>query len=146
MSNRKLDQRILRGRCRRRATAKYSARSIICRNALRRSACEGRRSVSSQGEALRLHSRALGCFQRPAIVLFFIQPLDGRLGLLVAAHLDETKTLAAADFPIFNHLGTFGGAESSKQLFQIGATALGWLRRYSFDASLHEESRRRYSG
>ena len=45
--------------------------------------------------------------QRAPAVVLAVEPLDGRLGLLVAAHLDEAESLASAAFTVFDDLGTF---------------------------------------
>ena len=44
--------------------------------------------------------------QRAAVLLFSIEPLDGRLSLLIGAHLDEAKSFAAAGITVLNYLGT----------------------------------------
>jgi hypothetical protein len=48
-----------------------------------------------------------------------IQALDGRLGLLIAAHLDESEALAAAGFAVRNDLGTLDRAKRGEQILQI---------------------------
>lgn len=56
--------------------------------------------------------------QRPAVMFFVVQTLDGRLGLLVGSHFDEGKTLASSRVAILNDLSADHVAELSKQLLQ----------------------------
>jgi hypothetical protein len=54
-------------------------------------------------------------------VILAVEPLDGRLGFLVASHLHKAESLATAAFAILDYLGTAHCAEGGKQLLQIGA-------------------------
>src|SRR5688500_13398576 len=50
-----------------------------------------------------------------------VQGGDGGLGLLVAAHLDEPESLAAAGVPVLDHLGALHGAVLRAQLLEVRA-------------------------
>src|SRR5262249_45523913 len=56
--------------------------------------------------------------QPAAVHLLVAEPLDGRLGLLVAAHLDEAEALGAAGVPVHDDLGRLHRAELPEQLLQ----------------------------
>jgi hypothetical protein len=63
------------------------------------------------------------CFvdgQGAAVVFLAIERFNRRLGLFIAAHLDETKALAAARFTVVDDLGGRHRPMSPKQLFQLG--------------------------
>ena len=57
--------------------------------------------------------------QGTSVVLFTAETSDGRLGLLISAHLDKRKTLAAAGVAIFDHLGAPHCAEWSEHRLQV---------------------------
>src|SRR5262249_34204648 len=56
--------------------------------------------------------------QPAAVHLLVAEPLDGGLGLLVAAHLDEAEALGAAGVPVHDDLGRLHRAELGEQLLQ----------------------------
>jgi hypothetical protein len=52
--------------------------------------------------------------QRATVVFLAVEPLNGRLGLLIAAHLYESESLATAAFAILDYLGTANCAKGGK--------------------------------
>src|SRR5262249_26525512 len=57
--------------------------------------------------------------QAAAVHLLAVERLDGRLGLLVAVHLDETEPLGPARVPVHDDLGGLHGAVRLEQLQQV---------------------------
>jgi hypothetical protein len=57
--------------------------------------------------------------QRPAIVLSAVDAGNGRLGFLIAIHLDETKAFAPAGVAIVDDLGAFHRPKFTKHLFEV---------------------------
>jgi hypothetical protein len=60
--------------------------------------------------------------QGTAIVFLAIEGCDCGLGLIVGPHLDESKSLAAAGFPVADDFSAGHGAVLREQLFQIRAS------------------------
>src|SRR5271165_2324417 len=57
--------------------------------------------------------------QRSAVMLLAVERLNGGLGFLVAAHLDEAEPLGAAGVAILDDLGRHDRAVLPKQLRQV---------------------------
>jgi hypothetical protein len=57
--------------------------------------------------------------QGSAIILRAVQGRNGRLGLLIAAHFDETEAFAAAGIAVADDLGRLHGSVRAKQFFQL---------------------------
>jgi hypothetical protein len=60
--------------------------------------------------------------QGPALDFLAVQAGYGRPGFLIAAHLDEPKSLAAAGVAVGDDLRAADRTESREQLLQVGAT------------------------
>src|SRR4051812_13394687 len=59
--------------------------------------------------------------QPPAIRFLVGEPLDGRLGLRVAVHLDKAEPLGPAGVPVRNDLGRLHSPERAEHLLQVAA-------------------------
>jgi hypothetical protein len=59
--------------------------------------------------------------QSAAFVHLAVERVDGGRGLIVAAHLNESETLAAAGFTVGNDFGAFDGAVSLEKFLKATA-------------------------
>ncbi len=81
-------------------------------------------TVAAAAAATRLARLGLIDREAPAVDFLVVKTLDGRLGLGLAAHLDEAKALAPTRVAILDDLRALHDPESGEQLLQVSVADL----------------------